>query len=389
MMSLVTFANLGRKKNLKTADVLPVIKVFEDRGALEQVVCLINDDFEFEGTVQAVPAVMRYLIKIIEKIRGVSSRETLERTFDWFAARKLKKTNIVLFHAGNTMPKTFRVAKRFGAICVDLAVAAHDNTNARIEQEELTQLGFPGSSGFYQTQAARTAHVSDFDDLIALSEFARESYIENGFPEAHVSVAALDVDLNKFVPSQVERKETFTVLYVAHTQPLKGLHYLLDAWKTLSLPNAKLQIVGGFSSSMPEALRKRYEAAIASDASIEWVPGVADPVPYYQQASVFAFPSLTEGFGRVTLEAMACGLPVVTTENAKGIVEDGKTGFIVPIRDAGALAEKIRYLYEHQDTAQTMGREARRAVERKKPFGEAVYEIYATILARHNHEKHD
>jgi alpha-maltose-1-phosphate synthase len=94
------------------------------------------------------------------------------------------------------------------------------------------------------------------------------------------------------------------------------------------------------------------------------------------------FPSLTEGFGRVTLEAMACGIPVITTENARGIVEDGKTGFVVPIRDAKALAEKIQYLYDNREIASEMGRQARLAVEKKKPFGEAVYEIYQEILKR-------
>ena len=96
------------------------------------------------------------------------------------------------------------------------------------------------------------------------------------------------------------------------------------------------------------------------------------------------FASLTEGFGRVTLEAMASGIPVVTTENARGIVEDGKTGFVVPIRDAEAIAEKIQYLYDHRDILKEMGKEARKAVENKKPFGKAVYEIYEEILKKEN-----
>ena len=100
-----------------------------------------------------------------------------------------------------------------------------------------------------------------------------------------------------------------------------------------------------------------------------------------------AFPSLTEGFGRVTLEAMACGVPVITTENARGIVEDGKSGFVVPIRDARALGEKIEYLYSNRDAASRMGGEARASVERKEPFGKAVFRVYEEAMRREEKDR--
>ena len=171
------------------------------------------------------------------------------------------------------------------------------------------------------------------------------------------------------------------MLYLAHTQPLKGLHYLLDAWESLGLPDAELVIIGELSE-MPDELRKKYQERMQGDSRITWTAGTHTPEKYYHEASVLVFPSLTEGFGRVTIEAMACGLPVITTEHAPGIVEDGTTGFIVPIRDAQAIREKIEYLYLHPDAREQMGRSARKAVEDKKPFGEEVLEIYREILRR-------
>jgi len=79
------------------------------------------------------------------------------------------------------------------------------------------------------------------------------------------------------------------------------------------------------------------------------------------------------------MEAMACGLPVITTENAQSIVEDGKSGFVVPIRDINALEEKIRYLYYNREVAEKMGKEAHKTMEHKKPFGEDAYKIYKEI----------
>ena len=65
------------------------------------------------------------------------------------------------------------------------------------------------------------------------------------------------------------------------------------------------------------------------------------PATAYQQADIFVLPSIEEGSALVTYEAMACGLPVVTTPNAGSVVRDGVEGFIVSIRDPDALAERI------------------------------------------------
>ena len=95
------------------------------------------------------------------------------------------------------------------------------------------------------------------------------------------------------------------------------------------------------------------------------------PVPhnllnqYYGQGSVFVFPSLAEGFGLVLLEAMACGIPVITTPNTAGpdILTDGVEGFIVPIRDVEALKAKLEWCYEHPQELAEMGLAARRRAE--------------------------
>ena len=222
---------------------------------------------------------------------------------------------------------------------------------------------------------------NEFDYVIAMSDFVKDSYIRFGFPAERIFVAQPDIDTKRFSPNKNrERENTFRVVYAAYTQPLKGLHYLLEAWSELKLPNADV-LVGGHGI-MPEALKERYDSIITKDPSIKWIGNSSTPEIYYRDASVFVFPSLTEGFGRVTLEAMACGLPVITTENAKGIVEDGKTGFVVADPRWNAMKEKIAYLYHHPDIAEQMGLEARKAVENKKSFGEAVYEIYREILRR-------
>jgi glycosyltransferase involved in cell wall biosynthesis len=79
---------------------------------------------------------------------------------------------------------------------------------------------------------------------------------------------------------------------------------------------------------------------------------------HYNNADIFVFPSLHEGSALVTYEAMSCGLPVITTRNSGSIVRDGLDGFIVPLRDASMLAEKMQYFYDNQDKIAQMGKSA-------------------------------
>lgn len=81
---------------------------------------------------------------------------------------------------------------------------------------------------------------------------------------------------------------------------------------------------------------------------------------YYGRSSVFVLPSVEDGFAYVCNEAMACGLPVITTTNtgASELIEQGKEGFIVPIRSPEAIANHLELLYRNKELRQEMSRNA-------------------------------
>ncbi|MDW8293031.1 MAG: glycosyltransferase, partial [Anaerolineae bacterium] len=87
---------------------------------------------------------------------------------------------------------------------------------------------------------------------------------------------------------------------------------------------------------------------------------MSDPVSAYQQADIFVFPTIEEGSALVTYEAMACGLPVITTPNAGALMQDGEEGFLIPIRDVEALAERIEGLRSNPLLRRKVGEAARR-----------------------------
>jgi glycosyltransferase involved in cell wall biosynthesis len=146
---------------------------------------------------------------------------------------------------------------------------------------------------------------------------------------------------------------------VGRVGPRKGVHYLLQAWQQLQLPDAELLLIG--INEFPEGWLAR------SKQVFRYVPSVPHSRlnAYYSAASVLVFPSLVEGFGLVLLEAMACGIPVITTPNTAGpdILTDGVEGFIVPIRDVEALKEKLEWCYRHPQALAEMGQAARQKAE--------------------------
>jgi len=124
---------------------------------------------------------------------------------------------------------------------------------------------------------------------------------------------------------------------------------------------------------------------------VESTPGVTrfDPVSRDQvpallaTADVFVFPSLFDGFGLAQLEAMAAGLPVVTTDASAGpdLIEDGAEGFVVPAGDAGALVERMRHFIERPDRTREMGERARIAAGRFswRAYGERLVGMLGEI----------
>jgi glycosyltransferase involved in cell wall biosynthesis len=79
----------------------------------------------------------------------------------------------------------------------------------------------------------------------------------------------------------------------------------------------------------------------------------------FAQADVFAFPTLAEGLAMVHLEAIACGVPVVTTPQCGAQVRDGEDGFIVPVRDARALADGLERIISDRQLRDRMSRSAK------------------------------
>lgn len=149
------------------------------------------------------------------------------------------------------------------------------------------------------------------------------------------------------------------ILFVGLLAQHKGIGYLLEA-VGLMPGQAELTLVGARyrpNAKVDEACRRwRWFETLPHFRLLELM----------READVLVLPSLSDAFGLVITEALASGLPVIVTPNAGAseLIDDGREGFIVPIRDAAAIAERLDILYRDRELLARMSQQAQAAAER-------------------------
>ncbi|ABG58171.1 glycosyltransferase family 4 protein [Cytophaga hutchinsonii] len=261
--------------------------------------------------------------------------------------------------------RSFRKAKKLGVVCLyDLPIVHHETAKEILGREvEL----FPEFKSCLATVNEPDWKIKKKEEELAMadlifvpSDFVKNSVTRLGIPSEKVKVNVFGAPIEKFTPLE-KTDNIFRPIFVGGIGPRKGVHYLIQAWKELNLPGAELLLVG--IDLFPQGWLKEQ----IKDANIRFVASVPHhQLPqYYASADCFVFPSLAEGLALVQLEAMACGLPVITTPNAgaENIIKEGENGFLIPVRNIEALKEKILYLYEHPHEKQQMRLAARKTAE--------------------------
>ena len=153
---------------------------------------------------------------------------------------------------------------------------------------------------------------------------------------------------------------------VGRISPEKGLEFLISAMEDVIkvYPQAKILIVGEGNTQYLLALQAKVDELNLSSNII--FAGFHEDIPeVLRSIDIFCLPSLTEGFNRTLLEAMACGLPIVATEVGGNveIIQDGVNGLLVTPGNSGALASAIIALLKDKKKAKNMGIEGRRIVK--------------------------
>ncbi|MBK8985795.1 MAG: glycosyltransferase family 4 protein [Chloroflexi bacterium] len=219
------------------------------------------------------------------------------------------------------------------------------------------------------------------DSVMVASTFCARTLVENGISEDRLKVIPYGVDPVGFPekPTGTAPGEPLRLVFLGSIVQRKGIAYLLDAMRILKEEPVQLTLCGRVAPDV--ALIERYH-----DCKVEVKIGLshAEVLQELHDADLFVFPSLLEGFAHVILEAMSCGLPVITTPNTCGpdVIVHGKHGFIVPIRDSKVLVDRISWCLKHRHQLAEMGHQA--AIRAREftwdKFRQNVRQAYCDLL---------
>jgi len=300
------------------------------------------------------------------------------------ALRRWDRCDILHLMEHGTGVKLIERAKQEGALAILEPVNQHPQGMNAILNEENERFGFKRTRGLSRIQERQIEESLASDFLLAPSRIVRDSYVSRGYDARRTAVLPYGVDLNRFhlMAEPAPPDKTFRVICVAQISPRKGQVYLLEAWKKLALPDAELLLIGSMSHGM-DAILGRYRGIFRH---LSFVPN-HQLFEYYGRASAFVLPTLEDGCSYVCGEAMACGLPAITTVNngAADLITDGEDGFVIPIRSPEAIAERLELLYRNQELRRKMSQAALAKAQAElswKKYAERLGEFYRSVFER-------
>lgn len=254
-------------------------------------------------------------------------------------------------------------AKDRGATCI---VGQMDPSRTEFEMVREEEKRWPGwaKSGTQVPEeyfAWRKAEWALADAVVVNSQWSLEALTRQGVPRSKIHVVPLAYESEgppAAAPRLKSESEPLRVLFLGQVNLRKGVQYLLEAARLLSAENIRIDVAGPISIADQFVVKAppnvRFHGAVTRNRVQE----------FYNSADVFILPTISDGFALTQLEAMAHGLPVITTPNCGQVVTNGVDGFIVPARDATALAESLRTLLEDPERLQAMSEAAQLAVRK-------------------------
>jgi starch synthase len=300
---------------------------------------------------------------------------------DFYAKQTRPNCNIVMALSGGGLASGREIQRQGGGYVCDRG-STHMRYQMRLLAEEYDRVGVPFDPVHERSIVREECEYEAADAITVPSRFALRSFVECGVDAAKLHAIPYGVDLRQFAPVAA-RDVTFRVLFVGHLGVRKGVGYLLRAFRTASLPDAKLVFVGSRNAET------KFLLGNDSLNDIEFTGALTreQVAVEMSRASVMVLPSIEEGLAMVQGQALASGCPVIATTNtgAEDLFTDGREGFIVPIRDPDAIASALVRLYEDRELLQSMSRAARERVEQIggwDRYGAEIIALFHTLLNR-------
>ena len=305
--------------------------------------------------------------EILLQRRGVRSKWLYDQlgyanalAFDEWTLRRIPDCDAFIAISGAGLKTGAQVQQRGGRFICDRG-STHIRYRAELVEEEHMRWGVPEGSQDDPRDLAREEAIYEMADAVTVpSTYSRQTYIERGIPAQKVHVLPYGVLLDRFQKVGDPPSDRFEVLYVGRISLPKGIPYLLEAFAQLRVSKKHLTVIGGIKPEMRAVLAKLPQDSVTFTGTMPQT----QLKERMSRSHVMVMPSLDEGMALVQGQAMACGCPVIATTNtgAADLFTDGVEGFIVPIRDPKALADRMQQMADDPTLQAQMSEAALRRV---------------------------
>src|SRR5437588_1369794 len=261
--------------------------------------------------------------------------------FDRSAAGRLTSAEHLIAFNGTSLAQLRKARQmRFGSVSL---MAANSHMRHVIRQHDLAYRQYPLERPWATRLLRRNLREYELaESIYVASRYTRESFLEEGFSEERLRLFPLTPHPRFSPGAQQGAGETFDLVYAGSLTVNKGVALLVDAFGRLGHRDMRLVLVGGWKTP---GMRRFISQACARDPRITVRPG--DHLPDLRAARLFVHPAYEDGFAYAPAEALACGVPVLVSEDTgmKDLIDPGVTGMILPTGELGTLIEAIESAY--------------------------------------------
>ncbi len=283
--------------------------------------------------------------------------------FDAWLKRRIPETDALIAIAGAGLAAGRLVQSHGGKYICDRG-STHARYRGRVLQDEYDRWKTPLKLYDLRDTQREEEQYAISDCITVPSSYAARSFVAEGISAEKLYIIPYGVRLDSFRPTDQPPLDALEVVFVGQINLNKGIPYLLEAFARLRHPRKRLRLVGAVQPEIRSLLHKMPLECV------EFCGFAArrELAQYFSTSHALVLPSIDEGLALVQAEAMACGCPVIATTNtgAEDLFTDGKEGFIVPIRDPQALADRMQLL---ADDPQLQQRMRAAALERVQTLG--------------------
>jgi len=271
---------------------------------------------------------------------GMSTRDFMVE-FDQYAALRLPAAEHLIAFNGQALAQ-FHAARQARYTSVSL-ISANSHLRRVVRQHARAHEQYPIEGSWTAHLLGRNlSEYKQADRIYVASQYTRESFLEEGFSDERLSMFPLTPDPRyRPEPARVT-SSTFDIVYVGSFAVHKGVPLLIDAVRRLPYHDVTLHLVGGWAA---RGMRRYIQRACAEDRRISHGPG--DPLPHLRHARLCVHPAYEDGFAYAPAEALACGVPVIVSEDTgmKEMIDPGRTGLILQTGDLHAFTEAMEAVY--------------------------------------------